>query len=82
VEGNQSTYNDLLALEQSLKSKFHPIKPDQQFVGNLRSRLESSPIYQQQRKAAYIFITTAGGLLLGLIIFLIGKGLLGESRGA
>lgn len=79
---HESTYEELIALERSLKSKFHPIKPDQQFVGNLRARLESSPDYQQQRKAAYIFITMAGGLLFGLIIFLIGKGLLGESRGA
>ena len=78
----QSIHDDLLALERSLKSKFHPIKPDQQFVGNLRARLEDSPNYQRQRKAAYIFMTTAGGLLVGLIIFLIGKGLLQGSRGA
>jgi hypothetical protein len=81
MKANQSISDDLLALEEALKAKFHPIEPDQHFVGNLRARLEDSPIYQQQRRAAYIFITTAGGLLLGLIIFLIGKGLLQESKG-
>jgi hypothetical protein len=51
-------------------------------VGNLRSRLENSPIFLKQRRTAYIFITTAGGLLFGLIIFLIGKELLQGSREA
>ena len=82
MQKNHPINKELLALEQSLKTKFHPIEPDQQFVGNLRVSLESSPIYHRQRKLAQIFITTAGGLLFGLIIFLIGKGLLQESRGA
>lgn len=81
MQEHQSIDDDLLAFERSIKSKFKPITPDQQFVGNLRSRLEGSPIYQRQRRAAKIMITTAGGLLFGLIIFLIGKGLLQESRG-
>jgi len=76
-----SADDDLIALETALKSRFHPIKPDQQFVGNLRNRLESSPMIQKQRRTAYVLITTAGGLLFGLIIFLIGKGLFQQSRG-
>lgn len=74
--------DELLALEQNLRARFHPIKPDQQFVGNLRSKLEHNPVFQQQRRAAYILITTAGGLLFGLIIYLIGKGLIHESKSA
>ena len=81
MQVNQSTDDDLMAFERSIKLKFQPIRPDQQFVGNLRTRLETSPIYQKQRRVAKILITTAGGLLFGLIIFLIGKGLLQESRG-
>ena len=70
----QSTNEELLALEQSLKNRFQPIKPDQKFVGELRSRLEESPVYQRQRKTAYFLLSVAGGLFVGLIIFLIGKG--------
>lgn len=81
MQENHSINDDLLAFERSLKTKFQPIMPDQQFVGNLHTRLERSSIYQQQRRVAHILITTAGGLLFGLIIFLIGKGLLQESRG-
>lgn len=79
MKGIQPTNHDLMDLEQLLKSRFQSIKPDQQFVGNLRTKLENSPIYQKQRKMAYILMTTAGGLFLGLIIFLIGKGMLQES---
>lgn len=74
----QSINDDLLALERSLKSKMHPIEPDQQFVGNLRVRLEDPSRYQQPRKAAYSFLTIAGGLLFGLIVFLIGREILQE----
>ncbi|HOE70738.1 MAG TPA: hypothetical protein PKZ33_06685 [Brevefilum sp.] len=82
MKDHPSASDELLALERILKSRFHPIKPDQRFVGNLRSRLENSPRYSKQHKTAYIFITTAGGLLFGLIIFLIGKELIQGSREA
>ena len=78
---NHAINDDLLDFEQTLKTKFQPITPDQQFVGVLRERLEHSSIYQKQRRVAHILITTAGGLLFGLIIFLIGKGLIQESQG-
>lgn len=78
----QSHNKDLLALEQSLKSKMHPIKPDQKFVGELRIRLEDMPFYERQKNSAYTMLTVVGGLLFGLIIFLIGKGLLQESKTA
>ena len=73
MKDNQILSQDLLALEQSLKSKLYPVKPDQSFVGNLCSRLEDSPIYRQQRETAYFLLSIASGLLVGLLIFLIGK---------
>jgi hypothetical protein len=76
----QSTSGDLLALEHALKTKLHPIKPDQVFVGSLRTRLEDNPVYHQQRQKAYILLSVASGLLVGLIIFLIGKGFLQTVR--
>lgn len=76
----QSTNQELLALEQSLKNRFQPIKPDQKFVGELRSRLEATPGYQQQRKAAYFLLSVAGGLFIGLLIFLIGRGFFQELK--
>jgi hypothetical protein len=76
----QSTNEELLALEQSLKNRFQPIKPDQKFVGELRSQLEASPVYQQQRKTAFFLLSVAGGLFVGLIIFLIGKGFFQELK--
>jgi len=69
----------LLALEDSLKDKFHPVEPDQQFVRHLRIRLEESPILYRRRRTAATLLTIAGGLLLGLAIFLIGRGFLSQS---
>lgn len=76
MKDNQYTTSDLLALEQSLKSRLNPIKPDQSFVGNLHTRLEESPIYHQQRETAYFLLSVASGLVVGLGIFLIGKGVM------
>ena len=73
-----SLNDDLLALERSLKSKLHPVKPDQQFVGNLRMRLEEISAYPQPQKTAFTLLSVAGGLLIGLIVFLIGKVILQE----
>lgn len=67
---------ELLALEQSLKARLSPVKPDQGFVGNLRTRLEDSPVYQQQREMAYFLLSITSGLLVGLVIFLIGKSII------
>lgn len=69
----------LLSLEDSLKGKFLPVKPDQQFVRRLRTRLEESPILHRRRRAAASLLTIAGGLLVGLAIFLIGRGFISQS---
>lgn len=69
----------LIALENSLKQKLHPVEPNQHFVQKLRTRLEESPILYRQRRTAATLLTIAGGLLIGLIIFLIGRGFLRQS---
>lgn len=66
----------LLDLEQTLKRKLFPVQPDKKFIGQLRERLENSPLYYQPRRLAMQLLTTAGGLVAGLVIFLIGKRLL------
>lgn len=75
---DHSVNNDLLALERSLKTQLQPIKPNQQFVGNLRLRLEDPSAYRRPRQTAYSFLAIAGGLLFGLVVFLIGKGFFQE----
>jgi hypothetical protein len=56
--------------------------PDRQFVGRLRKRLENSPTYQKQERLAATFLTVAAGLVVGLVIFLIGKGFINDARKA
>ncbi|NLN70757.1 MAG: hypothetical protein GX142_08275 [Chloroflexi bacterium] len=82
MKASPSVNQELLALERTLKSRFHPVKPDQQFVGNLRSRLENTPFSRKRQRLGYVYIITAGGLLIGLTIFLIGKGLFQGSEEA
>jgi hypothetical protein len=74
----KSVNDDLLIVEEALRAKFHPITPNQDFVGNLRGQLESSTIYQRQRDTAHVFLTIAGGLLVGLVVFLVGRGIFQE----
>lgn len=80
MKENQTFNADLLALEHALRSRLHPIKPNQEFIGSLHTRLESSHIYQEQRKTAMVLLSTAGGLLVGLVIFLIGRGMLQDLK--
>jgi hypothetical protein len=72
----------LLALEKSLKSRLHPVTPDRQFVGRLRKRLENSPVYQKQQRLAATFLSIAAGLVFGLVIFLIGRGFIKDTKEA
>jgi hypothetical protein len=74
--------DQLLALERSLRAELLPVKPNQQFIGNLRKRLEVSPIFQQQRRLAISLLTVAIGLVAGLVIFLIGHGFMKKSKNA
>ncbi len=72
--------DQLLALERSLQSELSPVRPNQQFIGNLRQRLVDSPIFRQQRRLAISFLSIAIGLVAGLVIFLIGHGFVKHSE--
>jgi hypothetical protein len=76
----RSINEKLLALETSLKSKLHPVMPDRQFVGHLRRRLEESTTYRKQRRLVATLLSVAAGLVVGLVIFLIGKGFINDAR--
>ena len=76
----KSANDDLLIVEEALRANFHPITPNQDFVGNLRGQLESSTIYQRQRDTAHVFLTIAGGLLVGLVVFLVGRSIFQELK--
>jgi len=79
----KNTQNEtLLALENALKSQLHFVQPNRQFVRDLRTRLEESEILDRQKRTAATLLTIAGGLLVGLAVFLIGRGFLSDSEKA
>jgi hypothetical protein len=80
MENDNALASRLTNLEQSLKSQLFPIAPDQDFVGTLQRQLQESPTYQQRRLKAATLLTIAGGLVIGLTIFLIGKQFLNFDR--
>ncbi|MCB2202867.1 hypothetical protein KQH56_02555 [bacterium] len=72
---NTPVNEQLLALEKALRTRLSPVHPSQQFVGSLRQRLEDSPIDPQRKWLAMLLLAIAGGLAVGLVIFLVGKSL-------
>ncbi len=68
--------DNLLELEESLRTRLSPIRPDRDFVGNLQQRLEQSPILEKKRHLAVTLLTVAGGLVIGTAVFLIGRELI------
>jgi hypothetical protein len=72
---NTPVNEQLLALEKALKTRLSPVHPSQHFVGSLRQRLEDAPIDQQRKWLAMVLLALAGGLVVGLVTFLIGKSL-------
>jgi hypothetical protein len=70
---NVLSNRDLLDLEKALREKLRPVTPDQKFIGSLRRQLEQTSEQDQERRLAASFLTIAGGLIMGLIIFLIGR---------
>ena len=66
-------------IEQTLKAKLAPIIPNDQFIGNLRQRLEGSTIFEKQHHLAVSLLSIALGLVVGLVIFLVGRGLVQDS---
>ena len=76
MENADSTNFTLLELQRSLKDKLNPVQPDKKFIGQLRERLENSFGNNHQRRLALQLMTTAVGLLAGLIVFLVGQHLI------
>ena len=68
-----SSNESLLALEKKLRHRLHPVNPDHVFVSDLRQKLEHSSLWERQKRTAFSMLTVAIGLLVGLIIFLIGR---------
>ncbi len=75
----QFSNETLLALEQSLKAKLNPVNPDQSFIHTLKQRLVNMPINDPHHRTAMTLLTIAGGLFLGLVIYLIGRGFINEN---
>lgn len=75
-----STNEELLAIEEALRTRLNPVRPNQKFVSNLRQRLVESPAYQQRQQKAAKLLTVAGGLMFGLVVFLIGRRLIEGSE--
>jgi hypothetical protein len=76
MEKADSTNMTLYELQRSLKNKLNPVQPDKKFIGHLRERLETSSGNYHQQRLAMQLMTTAVGLMAGLIIFLVGQHLI------
>jgi hypothetical protein len=70
----------LLDLERSLKESLNPIKPDTKFIYELRQQLEVSSLHKKQQRAGISLLLIAGGLITGLVIFLIGRRFFGAKN--
>ncbi len=74
--------NQIKKIEQTLRVKLAPIIPNDQFIGSLRKRLEGSTIYEKQHHLAVSMLSIAVALIVGLVIFLVGRGLVNDSEKA
>ena len=74
--------NQIKKIEQTLRVKLAPIIPNDQFIGNLRKRLEGSTIFEKQHHLAVSMLSIAVALIVGLVIFLVGRGLVNDSEKA
>ena len=74
--------NQLNRIEQSLRAKLAPIVTNDKFIGNLRERLEGSTIFEKQQRLAVSMLSIALGLVVGLVIFLVGRGLVHDGEKA
>ncbi len=79
MKQKNSSNEYLLTLEKSLKSKLHPISPDQRFVRSLREQLADKTTSRKQQTLAVTLLSVAAGLVVGLVIFLIGREFLHEA---
>jgi len=80
MKERQFSDETLLALERSLKTKLNPVQPDQSFIQTLRQRLIETPKNNPQHRTAMTLLTIAGGLIFGLVIYLLGRGFIQANR--
>ena len=65
--------NSLITLERSLKETLNPVKPDKQFVSDLKRQLINQPINREEQRTAISLLLIAAGLFSGLVVFLLGR---------
>jgi len=71
---------DLKALENSLRANLHPIEPDQKFIRELAHDLADASIHYRQKRISQALLLITGGLVIGLLIFWIGRGFMEGER--
>ncbi len=64
---------DLKALEDKLKERLQPIEPNQEFISELGKDLAKACYNGPQRRLGEGLLLTAGGFMIGLLIFWIGR---------
>lgn len=74
--------DQLIKIEQSLRTKLIPVIPSDRFIGSLRKRLEGSTIYERQQRLAVSMLSIALGLVVGLVVFLVGSSLVQDAEKA
>ena len=74
----KSTDESLLSIEKSLKTHLGPIDPDKGFIDELWQDLERSSLWDKQERTALSLLIIAVGLLVGTLIFLVGRYFLRE----
>jgi len=64
---------DLAALENALRDRLHPIEPDQEFINDLAENLARASLNRRQKQIGQSILIILGGLLIGWLIFWIGR---------
>ena len=72
---DQEVYSeaDLTTLENSLRANLHPIEPDQKFIRELAKDLADASIQYRQKRIGQALLLVVGGLVIGFVIFWIGR---------
>jgi hypothetical protein len=64
---------DIKALENTLMDRLHPIEPNQKFIGELAKDLAEASFNRRQRRLGQSLLISLGGLMIGWLIFWIGR---------
>jgi len=71
---------DLSALENSLRANLHRLEPDQIFIHELAHDLADASIHVRQKRIGQALLLATGGLVIGFLIFFIGRGFLDREK--